>query len=87
MEVPSPGVESEPQLPSYATAIAMLDLSRICDLRHSSEQCLIPNPLIEAGDQTHILMDTSWFCYCRLTKGTPLFFLVCFSSLPHGVGA
>ena len=33
-EVPKLGVKSEPQLPAYATAIAMQDLSRIFDLRH-----------------------------------------------------
>ena len=36
MEVPRLGVESELQLLAYATAIAMPDLSRICDLHHSS---------------------------------------------------
>ena len=35
-EVPSLGVKSELQLPAYTTAIALLDLSRICDLHHSS---------------------------------------------------
>ena len=38
MEVPRLGVESELQLPTYTTAIAMPDLSRICDLHHSSWQ-------------------------------------------------
>ena len=32
MEVPRLGVESELQLPTYATAMAMQDLSHICDL-------------------------------------------------------
>ena len=32
-----------------------------CDLHHSSQQCRILNPLSEARDQIHILMDTSWF--------------------------
>ena len=32
----------------------------ICDLLHNSQQCQILNPLSEARDQTHILMDTSW---------------------------
>ena len=35
------------------------DLSCICDLHHSSWQCRTLNPLIEARDQTHILLDTS----------------------------
>ena len=35
--------------------------SELCrDLHHSSWQCWILNPLREARDQTHILMDTSW---------------------------
>ena len=33
MEVPRLGVQSELQLPAYATATAMSDLSRICNLR------------------------------------------------------
>ena len=36
MEVPRLGVETELQLPAYATATATLDLSLICDLHHSS---------------------------------------------------
>ena len=50
MEVPRLGVESELQLPAYATATAMQDLSHICDLYHSSWQRRIPNPLSEARD-------------------------------------
>ena len=41
MEVPKLGVESELQLPAYTTATATRNLSRICDLRHSSWQCRI----------------------------------------------
>ena len=49
MEVPRPGVESETQLPGYATAIATSDIhSHICDLYHSSQTL---NPLSEAGIQ------------------------------------
>ena len=43
MEVPGLGAES-----AYATATATPDLSRICDLHHSSQQCRIRNSLIEA---------------------------------------
>ena len=59
MEVPRLGVESELQLPAYATATAMPDPSHIFNLHHTSRQCHILNPLIEAGDQTHILVDAS----------------------------
>ena len=41
IEVPKLGVESELQLPGYATATATQNLSRICHLRHSSWQCQI----------------------------------------------
>ena len=44
---------------AYVTAIAMPDLSHICDLHCSLRQCWILNPLREARDQTRILMDTS----------------------------
>ena len=33
------------------------DLSRICNLHHSSWKCWIPDPLRKARDRTHILMD------------------------------
>ena len=58
MEAPRLGAELELQLPAYTTATR--DLSRICDLHHSSQQCLILNPLSEARDGTHNLRDTSW---------------------------
>ena len=64
VEVPRLGVESELQLPAYTTATAVQDPSHTCDLHHSSGQCRILNPLIEARDQTHILMDTNFVCYC-----------------------
>ena len=44
---------------AYATATATLYLSCICYLRCSLWQCQILNPMREARDQTHILMDTS----------------------------
>ena len=61
MEVPRLGVESELQLPAIATATAtpMPDPSHICD------------PLNEARDQTHILMDTSRIRYCCATMEAP----------------
>ena len=57
MEVPRLGVESELELLAYAIATAMPDPSCICDLCHSSQQHWIFNPLSEAKDRTHILMD------------------------------
>ena len=51
MEVLGLGVESELQLTAYATATAMQDLSGVCDLHHSSQQCWILNPMSKARDQ------------------------------------
>ena len=62
MEVLRPGVESELQLPAYIIARASQDLSHICDLHHSSRQCWILNPLNEARDGNHVLMDANWVC-------------------------
>ena len=59
VEVPRLGVALELQLSAYATATARPDLSHTCDLHHSSQQHQILNPLSEAMDRTHILMDTS----------------------------
>ena len=50
MEVPRLGVESELQLPACATATAMPDLIRVCDLHHSSRQYPILKLLSEAVD-------------------------------------
>ena len=50
------GVESELQLPAYNTATATPDLSHVCDLYHSSQQCQILNPLSKDRDQTHNLI-------------------------------
>ena len=55
------GVESELQLPAYATATATQDLSHIHNLHCSMWQHWILNPLSEAQDITRILMDTSQF--------------------------
>ena len=62
MEVPRPGVSSEFQPPAYTTATATQDLSRFCDLHHSSQQCRIPNLLSKARDRTCVLMDASRVC-------------------------
>ena len=72
MEIPRLGVKSELQLLVYVKAIAMPDLSCICDLHYSSLQRQILNPLSEARDQTCILMDTSRVCYGWSTMGNPI---------------
>ena len=59
VDFPRAGLESELQLPASATATATRDLSRVCDLHHSSQQCQILNPLSEARDGTSIFMDSS----------------------------
>ena len=56
MEIPRLEVKLELQLLVYTTATAMPDLSYICDLHHSSQQCRILNPLSKARDRTHNLM-------------------------------
>ena len=65
MEIPRLGVEL------LAHTTATWNLSRVCDLYHSSWQRQIPNPLSEARDQTHVLMVTSWIFFCCATIGTP----------------
>ena len=57
MEVSRLGVESELQLPPYATAMAMQDLSHVCELYHSLGQGRFLNPLSEARDRTHVYMN------------------------------
>ena len=75
MEVPRLGVQLELQLPAYATATAMPDLSRVYDLCHSSRQCRILNPLCKSRDQTRNFMVPSQVCFRCATTGTPLSFL------------
>ena len=72
MEVPRLGADSELQLPAYATATATWDSSRVCDLHHTKPQCGILNPMIEARDGIHVLMDTSQVCNPLSHKGTPI---------------
>ena len=78
MEVPRLGVKLDLQLPAYAAATATLDPSHVCNLHHSSQQCRISDPLSEARDQTHILIDTSGIHFCYATTGTPLLALLRF---------
>ena len=63
MWLPRLGVELELQLPAYPAAIAMQDLSHICDLHHSSRQHRICNPLSKARDRTDVLMDVNQICF------------------------
>ena len=72
MEVPRLRVESELQLPSYASATAMPDLSCVWDLYHSLRQCQILNSWRETRDQTHILMHTSQVCKLLSHNGNSL---------------
>jgi len=74
MEVPRLEVTSELQLPATARAIAMRDLSCVCDLHHSSWQRRILNPLREARDGTSNLMATSGIRLHCATTGTPVTF-------------
>ena len=73
MDIPRLWIESELQLPSYATTTPMLDPSHIFDLHHSSQQCQILNPPSEARDQTCNLMVPSRIHFHCATTGTPLF--------------
>ena len=80
MEVPRLGLKSEPQLSAYTAATPTWDRSHIWDLHHSSRQCWILNPLIEARDWICILMGTSRVCYCWAVTGSPgMVFLMSFS--------
>ena len=62
MQVPRLGVKLELQLPAYATATEMPDLSHVYNLHHSSWQCQILNPLNKARDRICALMDTGGAC-------------------------
>ena len=73
MEVPKPVVKSELHLPVYATATATLDPRFICNIHCSSQQRWTLNPLSEARDQTHILMDTSWILNLLSHNRNPCF--------------
>ena len=64
-------VESEPQLLAYTTATAMQDLRHIYDLHHSSWECQILNPLIEARDRTRDFMAPGRIRFCCAVTGAP----------------
>ena len=72
VEVPRLRVESELQLPAYTTVTAMSDLSHVCDLHYSSQQCQILNPLSKAWDRTRNLMVPSQIHFrCTTTGALP----------------
>ena len=71
IEAPRLGCKSEFQLSTTAT----WDSSHVCNLHHSSQQCQISDPLSKAKDQTLILVDIRWICFCCTTTGTPKFTL------------
>ena len=57
MDVSRLGAELELELLACATATQ--ELSCVCDLHSSSQQCWILNPLSKARDRTCILMDAN----------------------------
>ena len=64
MEVPRLGDPSELQLPACTTATATQEPSHVGDLHPSSQQHRRTlNPLNEARDQTHDLLDTCQICH------------------------
>ena len=60
VEVPRLEIQLELQLLAYTTATASWDLSRVCDLHHSSQQHRILTLLSKARDQTCVLVDPRW---------------------------
>ena len=71
LSAPRLGVQSELQMPAYATVTAMPALSHICDPHHSSTQRQIPDTLSKARDQSRILMYTSRIHFRYTTMVTP----------------
>ena len=63
MEVPRLGVELELLLPVYATATATPEPNVSVTYPTAHDNARSFNPLSEARDQTHILMDTSQVHY------------------------
>ena len=76
MEVPRLRVKWELELQVSAIATATPDLlSCVCDLHHNWQQRQILNPLSEARDWAHVLMDACRILYHWATKPTPGNFL------------
>ena len=85
MEAARLGVESELPLPGFAIATALQDPSLGFNLHHSPQQRWILNPLSEARDGIHILMDAGQICYHCITMGT-LDFLIYGVKPEEGMG-
>ena len=68
VEVPRLGVESEMQLPAYATATARPDQRCVCDLHHSLLQCQILNPLSEVRDTSQVCHPLSHKCLHLISR-------------------
>ena len=81
MKVPRLGVESELQLPAYATATATWNPSHVCNLHHSLQQRRILNPLSKARDRTGKLMVPKRIRFHCTTIGTPLTLLIIIVSI------
>ena len=81
------GIESELQLPACTTAMATLDLSHVCDLRHSLWQHQILNPLSKVGSNPHSHRRYVRFVTTAMSpNGTSLLLLLLllfFFFLPH----
>ena len=57
-EVPRLEVKIRAAAASLHHSYSHTDPSHVCDLHHSSQQHWVFNPLSEARDRTHILVDT-----------------------------
>ena len=73
VEVPRLGVESELQLQACATAMAMPNLSHICDLCYSLWQCLMLNPLSKARDLVGFLTHWATRAICFFKDNSMIF--------------
>ena len=75
MKFPRLGVELKLQPLATATATARPDVSHICNLHHSSQQCWILNPLTKARNRTRNLIVTRLIHFCCATRETPLYYV------------
>ena len=71
VKIPRLGAESDLQPPTYATAPATRDPSRVCDLHHSSWQRQFLNPLSKSRDGSSNLTVPSRICFHGTARGTP----------------